>query len=738
MGRKKQAAPCRRTHPSTTVGAAAISTSPSEFVSRSDGCAVWAAISSSSAGPANTSSPRPVATVTPPKHQNISPGSSKGAIIKRRLRRVPRRVLGSSSPSQSDVEDDIVLEQNNGMTPNRYSGSRMIHDAESDAQVDNRAASVRRKINLDDVDLDETDNGCADDERQQKAPAANLRGASSVGHVEIKLVRREEATLLYVDSGATTTDSLTISTEILRCHLPKTELVGCNDGEPVRLKTRRGVETVLSHCGLVLSNEGTISSQGEALHGKHQKISLAVADGLLEMNLIRSDRDCIVVIRLCPLSFSACSPSVLPRAPPIPAPRRLLGCNSLKYSRPCHAHTLREALGALLPNSLIGDVSNMQSRNSNDFVTAKMVYSVIDDIHSKTFEEVDNSADASYPLKVPGLVPKLRRYQDAAVYWMLKREGKLKSTRTGVDSSSIESERDRDRAWELCWVVLVPPSGNESHSNVRVNDTRVVPLPAWEGCRGREGKAMFYNPFSGWISESYDAARFMMVGGQSESQREGGFGILAESMGLGKSVEVIACVLAHKCPESLYSSSLPTRAEPTIWSTALNADEALKVLDSTDSNPNFVQENTKRRRLVSYSTNDDEGQKHGPKPTILSEAACICGRSGPFHNSLSWVVCNRCKEVMHGSCAGFKSEDVLLSSTRVVAQGRLCSDDCCPSCVSSRDGETISSRATLIVTPPCTFHLTQIIKCMDKCSHFSSSTSSTINSSHSISFLAFS
>jgi len=140
MGRKKQAAPCRRTHPSTTVGAAAISTSPSEFVSRSDGCAVWAAISSSSAGPANTSSPRPVATVTPPKHQNISPGSSKGAIIKRRLRRVPRRVLGSSSPSQSDVEDDIVLEQNNGMTPNRYSGSRMIHDAESDAQVDNQAA----------------------------------------------------------------------------------------------------------------------------------------------------------------------------------------------------------------------------------------------------------------------------------------------------------------------------------------------------------------------------------------------------------------------------------------------------------------------------------------------------------------------------------------------------------------------------------------------------------------------
>ena len=85
------------------------------------------------------------------------------------------------------------------------------------------------------------------------------------------------------------------------------------------------------------------------------------------------------------------------------------------------------ALGGIFKDSIFDNVaqsfSNLQQKK-NGIISAKMVYSVVDNIHAKEFEDGSDSS----ALDISGLVPTLRPYQDAAVRWMLKREGKHGTT----------------------------------------------------------------------------------------------------------------------------------------------------------------------------------------------------------------------------------------------------------------------------------------------------------------------
>ncbi len=122
-----------------------------------------------------------------------------------------------------------------------------------------------------------------------------------------------------------------------------------------------------------------------------------------------------------------------------------------------------------------------------------------------------------------------------------------------------------------------------------------------------------------------------------------------------------------------------------------------------------------------------------------SDYVCYCGLGGEGGRNrqrksmdplLSWVLCRKCLEPMHGLCAGFADMRELLSSTTPLKadeectsasgnnrhkrgtqrskkrQGlgvRLCHENRCPSCITAMhfgQDQLIESRATLIVTPP--------------------------------------
>jgi len=253
---------------------------------------------------------------------------------------------------------------------------------------------------------------------------------------------------------------------------------------------------------------------------------------------------------------------------------------------------------------------------------------------------------------------------------MLRRE-------TGSSRADCSIE---DRGWEILWIVFVDSNcctmndSNASHTNYLL-----LPLHQWRDnllrnnlwfSTQRENNVIFYNPFTGWLVNGYEKAKLNTLCGSGDTKYSSDFipgGILAESMGLGKTVEVLACILGNQCPKFQHSIQSPLSVAP------------MKLKESC---------------LLQHQESD---------------FICFCGRGGSNKHSLSWVLCEQCLEPMHGRCAGFNSEEELLSlslSQGGSALAKICSQNRCPCCVASQHANNISShkpliksRATLIVTP---------------------------------------
>jgi hypothetical protein len=292
-------------------------------------------------------------------------------------------------------------------------------------------------------------------------------------------------------------------------------------------------------------------------------------------------------------AFQQCSPYSLPRKVPL---RRIKG--QKKINSKFMACIFQEALGTLyydnsfLEELLPFDISYKarlgQKRSKGglkgrdgvkkeqvDDITAKIVYKVVDNVHSHRFEKSatgDMAAATETPnasvqhrgagsaniselecdpfllsnanetrshcgqAKIPGLVPKLRNYQAAAVAWMLQRE----------------RGQYEDKGWELAWVVIHPFQPLTTEADAEVDDTNdaqqciigvddggdVTPLYRKNG--SFHASSIFYNPFTGWIVDSYDAAKVCTIGNTGVLRG----GILAESMGLGASSKT-CCSIVH-------------------------------------------------------------------------------------------------------------------------------------------------------------------------------------------------
>ena len=376
-------------------------------------------------------------------------------------------------------------------------------------------------------------------------------------------------------------------------------------------------------------------------------VGLAVEDGTVavELDLNETLRPRTVSIHLTEKAFQVAAPSEF-----------FIATATSRWSKAFRpVKHLQQALAVLFPDTIVAHA--LLNPPFAPPITAKMVYDRVDNVQLKKYEEASGGAQQSKDLSIKGLIPKLRPYQQAAVQWMLQRER----------GESLQDE------WELAWVVFT-----ENGSVLPLNQD------------SQKEDVILYSPFAGWLVSSYTHAQDATCGPAAPLKG----GILAESMGLGKTVEVIACVLANPFVDE-------RKVAPLLGAQFVAKKEETK---SLSDRPAVLCEPSTPVKPPRACTNGTNGLMN-----INRYGKCICGRDRPFKGCLSFVLCRLCRNPMHGLCAGFMSMEQLVSETTLDDTTpldkdqlvRLCSDDWCPTCVVTKKSEGLfKSRATLIVTPP--------------------------------------
>jgi E3 ubiquitin-protein ligase SHPRH len=441
-----------------------------------------------------------------------------------------------------------------------------------------------------------------------------------------------------------------------------------------------GALTLLRHCESCCSPESSRAFSA---------VAKAIEDGTLKLDCVANGSSVEVMISLTEQAFQECS------AGRLPLHKRTF---SKKYQSATHLH---HALAELFSETIVADV--VKTHEQAEPISAKTVYNLIDNVQLRDYEE-SGGYDCK-PMSIPGLVPTLRPYQEAAVKWMLQREQCPRET----------------NEWELAWVVLTDPQ-NRAKANHRyqeksmlLNEREIISLFEWK--RQTESKevesGVLYCPFVGLLAKSCVEAytstlnSFLGSGDGCEWANSTG-GILADAMGLGKTVEVRAgmryfvsmffCRVTHRGPVIICFQVLAC--------VLANRHPNFKSTTPATASMEFEEEK-KERCDDDVVVVDRTPAQHAPlKSRVNHFGACICGTASSFRGCLSIILCRSCHEPLHGVCAGFTSLEQLEAETynQTVENCVVptCSSDRCPTCVFTQAQKTkglIESRATLIITP---------------------------------------
>ena len=491
---------------------------------------------------------------------------------------------------------------------------------------------------------------------------------------------------------------------------------------------------VTSHWGVIDMLRLALGREKKMESSIHAIGRAATRDGSMGVYLCRSDEASPNVaawylqVRLLPRAFEICCPLQLPAH---------LNRQSLRSKRLEPAADLRMALAALFPDSIVADSTTVLTTSSaapasQTMVTAKRVYGLTDNVQLQaTMASQQEQEEQPAPLKIPGLIPSLRPYQESAVRWMLEREGK--------GSTQCNNE------WELAWVVLETIDGT----------FKATSLVDWKPPQ-EDGKVqsrpLLYCPFTGWLAKSVAEARAMTIPSSSLTESNTQGGILAESMGLGKTVEVLACILANPRPKSEDNTACSAKRkldfdepeivlassciEDTPPATSNVSNNCVGVVndfsefgDMDDDSEDETAEDDVQPVRSEVAPNSTVKPKPAPVPITPDRPAvacdpvderwldddvvgsCICSSLITFSmrkKKQPIVLCSSCDEPMHKDCAAFESETEMMKCTKHVRlrqqfsnrslECRLCDKEMCPCCVVSHQNP-IRSSGTLIITP---------------------------------------
>ena len=499
------------------------------------------------------------AIVTPLKDDGAAVITSSSGKKKHGKQRLKKLYADVDAVVESDEELFETLERNDAVKKTKRVRFASDVPGKNSDTIEQRA---RRQLIFD----DEGDNESDEDSRNE----SNILTVHQV----------DGFTVISVPSSACKKCTSSFALELMKFHLVKSKLILIEGNglitdhilEGVTLANANDVKGLLEHC-----NKSLVDSDDSV---DVTSIMNAFEADMLEINLFprinESNNAYQVDISIHLLQTDFLGTQTINLTPPIPVPRKLPTSkknnnnNLQKFSKPHSSYILIQALGSIFKGSILENVANScltSYKTKTSKITAGMVYSLVDNAHANDYQHPSTST-----LDIPGLVPTLRPYQEAAVRWMLERE-----TENSMALSNDE--------WELCWYVIVSNTVDDSSSSqcfTKVSRCNIVSLPEWKkGKSSTDDKHLFCNPFAGWIVHTHEDARCLTLGDREKIHHPMG-GILAESMGLGKTVEMIACILANPSRQEIVNNNDPQNQQTAAIDGPLSfhADEAISIYQS--------------------------------------------------------------------------------------------------------------------------------------------------------------